>query len=125
MAGFHLGNVFGLMLSPPLMAHFGVAGPFLAFGLTGMLWVIAWVSGITASPESHPTINLSELTHITRGNYELKSQKQVPHHAFKVPPLALLLSKQPTWAIILANATNNWVRFQTLSALCFQDLHHF
>lgn len=112
MAGFSLGSAIGLLLSPVIMSKAGVFGPFVIFGLFGFLWVLVWVSGTTAAPDSHPQISRYELQYILGG-----SQKPpAPRHGAEArasglfPPIGRLLSRMPTWALILANAMHSWVR---------------
>ncbi|GFY93195.1 phosphate transporter 4;2 [Actinidia rufa] len=103
MAGFHLGNVVGLVLTPLAMSSTGIAGPFIFFASLGLLWLTTWAYGVTNDPQDCRFISESELRLIQAG----KSNAPVNHS--KLPSLRLLLSKLPTWAIILANITNNWV----------------
>ncbi|ESQ52460.1 hypothetical protein EUTSA_v10017818mg [Eutrema salsugineum] len=107
MAGFHMGNVVGLLLTPLMLStSIGISGPFILFASLGLLWVSTWSSGVTNNPQDSPFITRSELRLIQAGK---------PVHppanimAKSKPSLRLLLSKLPTWAIIFANVTNNWV----------------
>ncbi|KAH9324774.1 hypothetical protein KI387_004952 [Taxus chinensis] len=117
MAGFHLGNVISLLASPILMSQAGVFGPFLTFGLLGFLWLSKWVPAIHNDPLSHPRISKSELLYIQDGNQSSSksTKKSTTQTANKMPPFGLLFSKLPTWAIIVANVTNNWGYFVLLS----------
>ncbi|GMN47887.1 hypothetical protein TIFTF001_017064 [Ficus carica] len=109
MAGFHLGNVIGLLLTPIMLSSMGISGPFILFSSIGMLWLTTWVFKVSNDPRESPFISTSELRLIQAGKTEslVKSNK--------LPPLRLLLSKLPTWAIIFANVTNNWGYFVLLS----------
>ncbi|GLJ41616.1 hypothetical protein SUGI_0861310 [Cryptomeria japonica] len=117
MAGFHLGNVISLLASPILMSQAGVYGPFLTFGVLGFLWLSIWIPNIFNDPQFHPRISKSELVHIHNGiEYSPKStKKSTIQTTQKMPPFRLLFSKLPTWAIIVANVTNNWGYFVLLS----------
>lgn len=122
MAGFHLGSVAGLIISPTLLAtRFGVKAPFVAFGLAGFVWLAFWLVAIASDPDRQPRISKEESQYIKRG-YEkattsLKNSNSVSassrglSNSAVVPPFRLLLSKLPTWAIIVANFTNNWGYF--------------
>jgi ACS family sodium-dependent inorganic phosphate cotransporter len=118
MAGFHLGSVAGLIISPTLLAtRFGVKAPFVAFGLAGFAWLAVWLVAIAANPHSQSRISREELQYIKRGSedpstvgMELNSSASSRRSA--VPPFRLLLSKLPTWAIIVANFMNNWVHIE-------------
>lgn len=105
MAGFHLGNVTGLLLTPVMLSSMGIGGPFIIFSSIGLLWLIIWAYTVTDDPRESDFISKSELRLIQAG----KSDSPVSNDRF--PPLGLLLSKLPTWSIIFANITNNWVSF--------------
>lgn len=103
MGGFHLGNVVGLMLTPLAMSSIGISGPFILFASLGLLWLTMWVFRVTNDPQQSNSITKAELRLIQAG------KSDTPVVKAKLPPLGLLLSKMPTWAIIIANITNNWV----------------
>lgn len=112
MAGFHLGNVVGLLLTPLVMSSAGIAAPFALFSSLGLLWLTAWLFRVTNDPPAGSRfVSNSELRSIQAG------KKDHPPAASpgKLPPLRLLLSKLPTWAIIFANIANNWGYFVLLS----------
>ncbi|KAK2966137.1 hypothetical protein RJ640_018390 [Escallonia rubra] len=109
MGGFHLGNVVGLVLTPLMMSSIGISGPFFLFSSLGLLWLTMWVNRVTNHPQESLSISKAELRLIQSGKSETVSSKG------KLPPLRLLLSKMPTWAIIFANVTNNWGYFVLLS----------
>ncbi|KAF2288559.1 hypothetical protein GH714_008548 [Hevea brasiliensis] len=109
MAGFHLGNVIGLLLTPVMLSTIGISGPFILFSSLGLLWLTTWASGVTSDPRNSPFISKSELRLIEAGKTDSSTNKG------ELPPLRLLFSKLPTWAIIFANVTNNWGYFVLLS----------
>lgn len=109
MAGFHLGNVTGLLLTPIMLWSLGISGPFILFSSLGLLWLITWANKVTNDPRESNFVTESELRLIQAG----KTDSPV-NTTGGLPSLRLLFSKLPTWAIILANITNNWV-----SILCF------
>lgn len=109
MAGFHLGNVIGLLLTPVMLSSMGIGGPFILFSSVGLLWLIIWAYTVADDPRESDFISKSELWLIQAG----KSDSPVSNDRF--PPLRLLLSKLPTWSIIFANITNNWGYFVLLS----------
>lgn len=116
MAGFHLGNVISLLATPALMSHGGVFGPFVTFGLLGFLWLSVWLPAISNDPQFHPRISKSELLYIQDGKKSSSMSRKSPSQtANRMPPFRLLFSKTPTWAIIVANVTNNWGYFVLLS----------
>ncbi|XP_065854345.1 probable anion transporter 3, chloroplastic [Euphorbia lathyris] len=109
MAGFHLGNVAGLLLTPMMLSTVGISGPFILFSALGMLWLSTWANGVTNDPRDSSFITKSELRLIQAGKTDSPANKG------DLPPLRLLFSKLPTWAIIVANITNNWGYFVLLS----------
>ncbi|EOA26924.1 hypothetical protein CARUB_v10023018mg [Capsella rubella] len=111
MAGFHMGNVAGLLLAPLLLSSIGISGPFVLFASLGLLWVSTWSTGITNNPQDSPYITGSELRLIQAG----KPVDPPTNSTNSNPPLRILFSKMPTWAIIFANVTNNWGYFVLLS----------
>ena len=62
--GFNIGNVVGLLATPPLIALIGWPAVFYAFGLAGIVWVAAWLA-IPAPKEPKnmvvPRVRLYEL----------------------------------------------------------------
>lgn len=109
MGGFQLGNVVGLVITPIVMTSLGITGPFALFTSLGLLWLITWTFRVANDPHECRHISKSELRLIQSGKSDSHMIKS------KFPPLKLLLSKLPSWAIILANVTNNWVRCSSLS----------
>lgn len=116
MAGFHLGNVTGLLLTPIVISSLGISGPFFLFSTIGLLWLNMWGYWATTDPRDSHLINQSELRLIQAGKTESSSRND------EFPPLRLLLSKLPTWAIILANFANNWVGFVAFATTKFIHL---
>ncbi|XP_076914036.1 putative anion transporter 3, chloroplastic [Bidens hawaiensis] len=110
MGGFHLGNVVGLILTPIMMSSIGLSGPFYLFSSLGLLWLTTWTVRVTNDPQESNSISNSELRLIQEGK-----SNAPPLNKGELPPLRLLLSKMPTWAIIFANVTNNWGYFVLLS----------
>ncbi|KAI3857449.1 hypothetical protein MKW92_033086 [Papaver armeniacum] len=128
MGGFQLGNVIGLMLSPILMSQGGVFGPFVIFGLSGLLWVLVWVSATSSTPSRHRQISKYELDYITnmRQSPAVPGLEKKPKTTNVIPPFGRLLSKLPTWALISANAMHSWGYFVILSwmPIYFSTIHH-
>ncbi|XP_074270469.1 putative anion transporter 3, chloroplastic [Silene latifolia] len=110
LAGFQLGNVLGLCVTPNLITLTGISGPFVLFSSLGLLWLLVWSYGVTNDPKESRFMTNSELQLIQAG----KANLSVSNNA-KVLPVRLLLSKWPSWAIIFANFTNNWGYFVLLS----------
>ncbi|XP_076898871.1 putative anion transporter 4, chloroplastic isoform X2 [Bidens hawaiensis] len=121
MAGFQLGSAIGLTLSPILMSKGGVGGPFIIFGLSGFLWVLVWVSATSSTPERSPQITKYELEYI-----QSKRTKSQTKTVKIIPPFKRLLSKLPTWSLIVANSMHSWGFFVILSwmPIYFKTIYH-
>lgn len=106
----------GLLLTPLMLSSIGISGPFILFASLGLLWVSTWSRGVTNNPQDSPFITGSELRLIQAGKLvHLPTNSTKPN-----PSLRLLLSKLPTWAIIFANVTNNWVSLSSIVSLSEQ-----
>ncbi|GMI97155.1 phosphate transporter 4;3 [Hibiscus trionum] len=125
MAGFQLGNAIGLTLSPILMSQGGIFGPFVIFGLCGFLWVLVWLSATSSTPARSPQISKYELEYIMNGRQKSHAPESEPKTTM-VPPFRRLLSKMPTWSLIVANAMHSWGFFVILSwmPIYFNSVHH-
>lgn len=99
MAGFHLGNAISLIATPVLINKFGITGPFTLFSILGFVWTLIW----TLTMANHPS-----RTHDIKTEGK-SDDSSIGDASLKPPSVAHLLSKMPTWAIIVANVTNNWV----------------
>ncbi|KAL3719973.1 hypothetical protein ACJRO7_004889 [Eucalyptus globulus] len=126
MGGFTLGNAIGLTLSPILMSQGGIYGPFFIFGLSGFLWVLVWLSAITSTPDQHPQISKYELNYIRSGRHEPSEPDTKSKRSSMIPPFKRLLSKMPTWCLIVANAMHSWGFFVILSwmPIYFYSVYH-
>lgn len=109
MAGFQLGSAIGLTLSPILMSQGGVGGPFIIFGLSGFLWVLVWVSATSSTPERSAQITKYELEYIQSKRKKSVTANSQMKTAKIIPPFKHLLSKLPTWSLIVANSMHSWV----------------
>ncbi|CAH9094240.1 unnamed protein product [Cuscuta europaea] len=115
MAGFQLGSAIGLTLSPILMSQGGLFGPFVIFGLSGLLWVLVWVSAISSTPEQSNQISAQELCYIQHERLNHSAFDSKLKTAKMIPPFRRLLSKPPTWSLIVANSMHSWGFFVILS----------
>lgn len=115
MGGFTFGNAIGLVLSPILMSKAGLFGPFVIFGLSGFLWVLVWLSATSSTPDRHPQISKYELEYILNKKQKPFLMENKPKTKKVIPPFRRLLSKMPTWSLIIANAMHSWVMHAHLS----------
>ncbi|URD78649.1 Sugar transporter [Musa troglodytarum] len=109
MAGFHLGNVMSLLVSPIILSSVGINGTFAFFASLGFVWLSAWIGRIPNDPRDSPDISHSELQLIRAGKIDSKAESS------QLPPLRHLFSKLPALAVVLANVANNWGYFVLLS----------
>lgn len=121
MAGFQLGSAIGLTLSPILMSQGGIFGPFVIFGLSGFLWVLVWLSAISSTPDRNPQISKYELEYILDKRQKSFPMENRPKTTRGIPPFRRLLSKLPTWSLIVANAMHSWVMHSYLELVSFKD----
>ncbi|GAV74479.1 MFS_1 domain-containing protein [Cephalotus follicularis] len=126
MAGFQLGSAIGLTLSPILMSQGGVLGPFVIFGLSGFLWVLVWLSAISSTPNRNPQISKYELEYILNKKTKPFSVESKSKTTKVIPPFGRLLSKTPTWSLIIANSMHSWGFFVILSwmPIYFNSVYH-
>lgn len=108
MAGFQLGNVLGLCLTPILMSLVGISGPFVLWSALGLLWTMVWIYGVANDPKQSPFVSKLELQLIQAGKTADSSHSNRKNLS---QLLSHLLPKRPFWAIVFANFTNNWVGF--------------
>ncbi|XP_059305148.1 probable anion transporter 4, chloroplastic isoform X1 [Lycium ferocissimum] len=126
MAGFQLGSAIGLTLSPILMSQGGLFGPFVIFGLSGFLWVLVWVSATSSTPERSRQISIHELRYIQNKGQIHTGVEGKSKTSKGIPPFRRLLSKLPTWSIIVANVMHSWGFFVILSwmPIYFKTIYH-
>lgn len=126
MAGFQLGSAIGLVLSPILMSQAGIFGPFVIFGSFGFLWLLVWISATSSSPDRSPQISIYELRYIQNSMSVPSLYNDGPKTKKVIPPFRLLLSKLPTWSLIVANSMHSWGFFVILSwmPIYFKTLYH-
>ncbi|XP_047965088.1 probable anion transporter 4, chloroplastic isoform X1 [Salvia hispanica] len=126
MAGFQLGSAIGLTLSPILMSQAGIYGPFVIFGLFGFLWLLVWVSATSSSPDRSRQISKFELRYIQSTSSVPSISKSGAEASKGIPPFRRLLSKLPTWSLIVANAMHSWGFFVILSwmPIYFKTIYH-
>ncbi len=99
-SGIPLGTVGALFLTPAIVLTWGWHWVFYCFGLLGFVWFGLWYFLASDSPETHPTIHPTEAQFI-RSNTPLVQKNDVT-------PWGLLLSRAPTWAIIINHFCSNW-----------------
>jgi ACS family sodium-dependent inorganic phosphate cotransporter/ACS family sodium-dependent inorganic phosphate cotransporter-like MFS transporter 9 len=102
-AGFHSGNILGLLLSPYLISNYGWRSLFYIFGLLGVPVLILWQKVVPNN---------------TRPTTAQGGQKSsVGERQSQSIPLSKLVSSTSAWAIFVANFVNHWGYFIYLSWL--------
>ncbi len=104
-----LGIVFGLLVTPWIVIHFGWQWAFYSFGLFGLVWFLVWHFSVTSYPDLHPDISEAELA--------LIKKDAAPIDATEAPPWKTLLSSPSIWAIIIAHFCANWGSYVLLAWL--------
>jgi ACS family sodium-dependent inorganic phosphate cotransporter len=89
MAGFHLGNVIGLLLTPIMLSTVGISGPFILFSSLGLLWLTRWANGVTSDPRDSPFVSKSELRLIQAGKTDSPA-----NNSGQLPPLTSPIIKR-------------------------------
>ncbi|TQD69545.1 hypothetical protein C1H46_044923 [Malus baccata] len=67
MAGFHLGNVTGLLLTLVMLSTMGISGPFILLSSIEPLWLTVWAYTVTNDPRESRYISKSEVRVIQAG----------------------------------------------------------
>ncbi|XP_073265796.1 probable anion transporter 3, chloroplastic [Populus alba] len=86
MAGFHRGNVVGLLLTPIMLSAIGFSGPFVLFS---SLWLTRWADGVTSDPRDSPFASKSKLRLIQAGKTDSPANS-----SGQLPPLTSPLIKR-------------------------------
>lgn len=91
-AGANVGAIITPLLVPFLVLHYGWRMAFIATGIFGVIWLIAWLA-LYRSPQDHPKVTPGELAYI----------QQDPADPIVVPKglWAKLLVTRETWAYAL------------------------
>jgi ACS family sodium-dependent inorganic phosphate cotransporter/ACS family sodium-dependent inorganic phosphate cotransporter-like MFS transporter 9 len=95
-AGFHSGNIAGLLLSPLILSVAGWRAIFIAFGVLAVPVSLLWAGAVPSTAR--------DALPVVRG-------KSSSGGLSSARALRALLSHPPTWAIIVANFVNHWGYF--------------
>jgi ACS family sodium-dependent inorganic phosphate cotransporter len=99
-SGIPLGTVGALFLTPAIVLAWGWHWVFYCFGALGFIWFTLWYFFASDAPETHPTIHPTEAQFIRSNTPLVQKNDKIPW--------SLLLSKAPTWAIIINHFCSNW-----------------
>lgn len=86
-AGSNIGAVITPIIAPAIMVLWGWQAAFIATGVVGMLWLLAWIL-VYKNPRDDKRVNAAELAHI----------EQDPADTEKKVGWLLVLGKKETWA---------------------------
>lgn len=120
-SGMYLGSVTGLAFSPGLIHRFRWPSVFYSFGSLGVLWFLAWQRMAHSKPSEDPSVSPEERAYIAEGGGGKAGGGGGGAHGGGGDPLPqkipwrLLLSKAPTWAIIICHFCHNWGTFIILT----------
>lgn len=109
-SGIPVGTIFALIVTPPIVAHFGWPWAFYIFGMVGVVWALLWWRLTASSPEQHGAISQTELEYI-------RSHAPARTAATRTPSIREFLKHGPVWAIMVAHFCNNWSLYVLLSWL--------
>lgn len=112
-SGMYLGSVVGLLLCPTFIVAFGWQSVFYIFGALGFVWWAVWQISTSSSPQASTSISEEERKYIVDSvalqDGNAKKTSRIPWR--------LLLSKAPTWAIIVAHFCTTWGKNHELSMI--------
>lgn len=127
-SGMYLGSVVGLSLCPPLIVNLGWQSVFYIFGTLGFVWWGFWQAMAASSPKQSKSIKPDELAYIMKckqggdvesGNASSNGNGNAQKSNVIVDkiPWKELLTKMPTYAIIIAHTVHCWGYFVLLTWL--------
>ena len=94
-AGAHLGGGLTPIVVGVLLGWLPWRGVFVAFGLVGFVWALAWYLWFRDEPSDHPAVSPEELAHIEAG------RKANPPHRLGPGALRILVSDRGLLALCL------------------------
>ncbi|XP_011032292.1 PREDICTED: probable anion transporter 4, chloroplastic [Populus euphratica] len=112
------------MQSPILLSKGSIFGPFVIFGLSGFLWVLVWLSAISCAPDRSSQISEYELEYILNKEWKSFPMENKSKTRRIIPPFMRLLSKMPTWSLIVANTIHSWSLLPVSRFSSTEDEHH-
>jgi len=109
LSGIPIGTLIGLMGAGWLVARYGWAMAFYAFGVVGLLWVIVWFQQVENDPATDPRLDVAERTLLCEAKPSVGSAQTVP--------LRRLLLCTPVSAIVTGHVATTWSLYVLLSWL--------
>lgn len=108
MSGIPLGTLTALLSTGWLVERFGWPSVFYVFGALGFVWAGFWFRLIGDAPQTQPGTSAAERRFL--------ASRPSTGAAPRVPWKALL-TKAPTWALIINHFASNWAFYMLLSWL--------
>ncbi len=99
------GNLLGLLLSPILLVNFGWRSLFYIFGILGAPLLAMWLTAVPNKQDSKQDSTQQQVA-----GSSSPDELQAAPASSSVNALTLM-SKLPTWAIIIVNFVNHWGYF--------------
>lgn len=105
------GNLLGLLLSPILLVNFGWRSLFYIFGILGAPLLAMWLTAVPNKQDSkqQQQQQVAGSSGAAAGSTGEQPQQATP--ASSTVNAFTLMSKLPTWAIIIVNFVNHWGYF--------------
>ena len=108
-SGIPIGTLIGLMGTGWIIGRFGWPMAFYAFGVAGLLWVIAWFKQVQNDPAADPRVGPEESAQLSKARPAAGPVDKVP--------LRRLLLRTPVVALIAGHFATAWSLYVLLSWL--------
>jgi len=115
LSGVFLGPVVGPAVTVALMLAYGWRSVFIVFGLTGLLFALAWWIYATQTPRENKHVNEAELNHIREG--ESVEPTGTAREKQKMAPWRKFMGKTQFWAVAVQYFVTDYVMYVFLAWL--------
>jgi MFS transporter, ACS family, solute carrier family 17 (sodium-dependent inorganic phosphate cotransporter), other len=103
--GLHIGSIAGLLLAPPLIAHFGWQAVFYVFGALGLVWIAGFEGVVRGKGKEMEALRNA-----------MRSEEATTGHSTGVPFRAFVRNG-PVRALMFTHFANNWFHYTMLAWL--------
>jgi ACS family sodium-dependent inorganic phosphate cotransporter len=111
-AGTYIGMVISMSTCGILAQVYGWESVFYVYGIIGMIWYVAWVSIVRASPDHDRFITEEEKRYIKASLLQAKNSTSVKNIPYKA-----IFTSLPVWAIAGSQFAENWGLYTMLTQL--------